>query len=92
MFNGCSGLTKIYVGDGFTTGTGTNGSDMFYNCTSLVGADSYSYSGITDKSMANYKTGYFTKSNLTPYVKWDANTKVLTFKVGSWGQVHWFTL
>ena len=59
MFNGCSGLTKIYVGDGFTTGTGTNGSDMFYNCTSLVGADSYSYSGITDKSMANYKDGYF---------------------------------
>ena len=59
MFNGCSGLTKIYVGDGFTTGTGTNGSDMFYNCTSLVGADSYSNSGITDKSMANYKDGYF---------------------------------
>ena len=58
MFNGCSGLTKIYVGDGFTTGTGTNGSDMFYNCTSLVGADSYSPSN-TDQSMANYTTGYF---------------------------------
>ena len=58
MFNGCSGLTKIYVGDGFTTGTGTNGSDMFYNCTSLEGVAKYSQSN-TDKSMANYKDGYF---------------------------------
>ena len=59
MFNGCSGLTKIYVGDGFTTGTGTNGSDMFYNCTSLVGAAKYSPQNKTDKSMANYTSGYF---------------------------------
>ena len=59
MFNGCSGLTKIYVGDGFTTGTGTNGSDMFYNCTNLVGATSYSDLRKTGKEYANYTSGYF---------------------------------
>ena len=92
MFRGCSGLTTIYVSDDFTIGNVTYGLNMFSGCSNLIGATSYSNSGITDKSMANYKTGYFTKSNLTPYVKWDANTKVLTFKVGSWGKVHWFTL
>ena len=92
MFRGCSGLTTIYVSDDFTIGNVTYGLNMFSGCSNLIGATSYSNSGITDKSMANYKTGYFTKSNLTPYVKWDVNTKVLTFKVGSWGKVHWFTL
>ena len=92
MFNGCSGLTTIYVSDAFKIDNVTKYSNMFSGCSNLIGATSYSNSGITDKSMANYKTGYFTKSNLTPYVKWDANTKVLTFKVGSWGQVRLFTL
>ena len=92
MFNGCQDLTTIYASDGFTIGNVTYGLNMFSGCSNLIGATSYSNSGITDKSMANYKTGYFTKSNLTPYVKWDANTKVLTFKVGSWGKVHGFTL
>ena len=32
--------------------------------------------------MANFD-GYFTPKNITPYVKWDANTKVLTFKVAN---------
>ena len=71
MFRGCSGLTTIYVSDDFTIGNVTYGLNMFSGCSNLIGATSYSNSGITDKSMANYKTGYFTKSNLTPYVKWD---------------------
>ena len=33
---------------------------MFLGCSNLKGAVSY-YSGKTDHSMANYKTGYFTK-------------------------------
>ena len=81
MFNGCSGLTKIYVSDDFTTDTGTNGFDMFLNCSKLEGDVSYSESGNTGIDMANCETGYFTKSNLTPYVKWNRNTNVLTFKV-----------
>ena len=83
MFYGCSGLTTIYVSDDFTTGTGTNGSNMFSGCTSLNGKASYSKDN-TGIDMANYKTGYFTKSNLTPYVKWNADTKVLTFKVANY--------
>ena len=84
MFYGCSDLTKIYVSDDFTIGNVIDGSYMFTGCNQLVGAVSYSDSGETGKNMANYKTGYFTKSNLTPYVKWDANTKVLTFKVANY--------
>ncbi|OYP57936.1 hypothetical protein CIK99_05755 [Prevotella sp. P5-92] len=82
MFKGCSGLTTIYVSDDFKIGEDTNGLGMFYDCNNLKGDVSYDPAN-TGKSMANYKTGYFTKSNLTPYVKWDANTKVLTFKVAN---------
>ena len=82
MFYGCSGLTTIYVSDDFTTENVSSGVDMFYYCSQLKGAASYD-SGKTDKDMANYNTGYFTMSDLTPYVKWDANTKVLTFKVAN---------
>ena len=90
MFNGCSGLTTIYVSDAFTTNKVSNSDGMFGGCYKLEGATSYN-SGKTDKGMANFD-GYFTPKIITPYVKWDANTKVLTFKVGSWGKVHWFTL
>ena len=58
MFTGCSGLTTIYVSDDFKIGDYTKGSDMFYNCTSLEGVAKYSQIN-TDKSMANYTSGYF---------------------------------
>ena len=83
MFNDCSALTTIYVSDDFSPDTGTNGSDMFWGCLKLKGATSYD-SGKTGIDMANCETGYFTKSNLTPYVKWNADTKVLTFKVANY--------
>ena len=84
MFYGCSRLTTIYVSDDFTTGEVTYGSEMFTDCNNLKGAVSYSISGITDKSMANYRSGYFTESNLKSCVKWNAYTKVLTFKVANY--------
>ena len=59
MFKDCSKLTTIYVSDGFTTGIDTNGNGMFWGCSKLVGATSYSNSGKTGKDMASYKTGYF---------------------------------
>ena len=81
MFGGCSRLTTIYVSDDFATGKVSSSENMFYNCTSLKKGDvSYSEDKI-DHNMANCTSGYFTKSNLTPYVKWNAATKVLTFKV-----------
>ena len=83
MFNGCQDLTTIYASDDFTIGNVTYGLNMFSGCTSLKKGDvSYNPNKI-GHTMANYTSGYFTKSNLTPYVKWDANTKVLTFKVAN---------
>ena len=82
MFYGCSKLTKIYVSDDFTTDEVSYSNNMFKNCTSLNGKVPYNSDEI-DKKMANYNDGYFTKSNLTPYVKWDGVNKVLTFKVAN---------
>ena len=75
MFNDCYALTTIYVSDKFVTTKVSDGTDMFYGCTSLKGAikyedSSYGYpeygypgygEGKTDHTYANYKTGYFTK-------------------------------
>ena len=81
MFNGCSGLTTINVSDDFTIGNGCSGDNMFSSCSNLKGATSYD-PGKTGIDMANFD-GYFTPKTITPYVKWDANTKVLTFKVAN---------
>ena len=84
MFSDCSGLTTIYVSDDFSPDTGTNGSGMFWGCWKLNNGNvSYSENNIGIE-MAKCETGYFTKSNLTPYVKWNADTKVLTFKVANY--------
>ena len=61
MFWNSSALTTIYVSDKFVTSKVSSGSKMFKDCTSLKGAiDKYEDSK-TDKTYANYKTGYFTK-------------------------------
>ena len=61
MFWNSSALTTIYVSDKFVTTKVSSGSEMFKDCTSLKGAiDKYEDSK-TDKTYANYKTGYFTK-------------------------------
>ena len=84
MFSNCSSLNKIYVSDDFNIVKVSSSEKMFYNCTSLKKGDvSYDPNNI-DHTMANYGSGYFTKSNLTPYVKWNADTKVLTFKVANY--------
>ena len=58
MFKDCSKLTTIYVSDDFTIRISTSSSNMFTNCNNLVGAAQYN-SNKTDKSMANYTSGYF---------------------------------
>ena len=57
MFNGCSDLTTIYCNDTWSCSSSTN---MFKDCTSLVGAISYD-ANKTDVTYANPTTGYFTK-------------------------------
>ena len=62
-FTLCRKLTTIYVSDLWNTSSVTSSTQMFSNCTSLVGAASYN-SAKVDVSMANYTTGYLTyKSN-----------------------------
>ena len=60
MFRRSSALATIYVSDKFVTTNVKYGTDMFSGCTSLKGAIDFDASK-TDKTCANYKTGYFTK-------------------------------
>ena len=63
MFWNCWKLKTIYVSDLWNVDNVTNSASMFSSCTSLVGATSFN-STKTDKTMANYTTGYLTyKSN-----------------------------
>ena len=57
MFNGCSDLTTIYCNDTWSCSLST---DMFKDCTSLIGAIRYAPEK-TDVTYANPTTGYFTK-------------------------------
>ena len=60
MFYGCMCLETIYVSDGFVTDNITSSDNMFCTNDELVGAV-YAKSLEYDKSMANYKTGLFSK-------------------------------
>ena len=60
MFWSSSALKTIYVSDKFVTTKVSYGTYMFSGCTSLKGAIDFDDSK-TDKTYANYKTGYFTK-------------------------------
>lgn len=68
MFFACTQLSTIYVSDLWNISTSTNSSDMFYKCTSIVGAVPFD-STKTDASMANYETGYFTYKFYADYFK-----------------------
>lgn len=57
MFYYCQNLTTIYVGNDFVVNEKTTGSDMFGNCSKLIG----SASNNTGKEYANYHNGYFKK-------------------------------
>ena len=68
MFSGCSGLTSIYAGEGWSTETVTDGSEMFLDCTSLVGGNGTAYdANHTDYSYAHIdkpgEPGYLTDRN-----------------------------
>ena len=61
MFWRSSALTTIYVSDKFVTTKVSSGAKMFQGCTSLKGAITEYNDSKTDKTYANYTTGYFTK-------------------------------
>ena len=58
MFQSCANLKIIYASDKFNTAKCIYSENMFNGCTSLEGAVKYDASK-TDKTMANYSTGYF---------------------------------
>jgi len=59
MFGSCYSLKTIYVSDSWSTQNVSGSEYMFDSCRSLVGAVAWSSSN-TEKSMANYTTGYLT--------------------------------
>ena len=62
MFSGCSTLQTIFASDKFVTDQVLGGDDMFISCENLKGFIDYiSNRDKTDKTYANYTTGYFTK-------------------------------
>ena len=61
MFSGCSTLQTIFASDKFVTDQVFGGDDMFIGCENLKGFIDFSNPDKTDKTYANYKTGYFTK-------------------------------
>ena len=93
MFSGCSELTTIYVGDGWTTANLTESSDVFKDCTNLKGGAGTIYdAGHVDYTYAHIdggtdNPGYFTYKNVTPsgdadpepYAVLSDNNTVLTF-------------
>ena len=60
MFDGCSALKTIYVGDLFKIKDGVESSNMFRNCHLLKGAISFEPTKINGQ-YANFETGYLTK-------------------------------
>ncbi len=79
MFSYSNALTTIYVGSGWSTAAVTSSSDMFFNCTSLVGGQgtAYSSSNPTDKTYAHIdggpsNPGYFT-DKIGGYTRGDVN-------------------
>ena len=69
MFNGCNALTKIYVGEEWSTSKVSSSDGMFRNCTSLVGGAGTPYDAAhVDASYAHIdggenNPGYFTDIN-----------------------------
>jgi surface protein len=77
MFGDCSNLRTIYVGSGWSTAAVTNSTDMFYNCTSLVGGQGTTYdANHVDGTYAHIdcgtsNPGYFTAEGEEPWTNPD---------------------
>ena len=86
MFQGCSGLTTIYVGEEWSTAKVTISNDMFTGCTRLVGGQGTTYNANhVDAAYAHVdggtsNPGYFTFSAPpAAYAVYTSSNKVLTF-------------
>ena len=66
MFCGCYNLTTIYCNDDWYR-ENLNSDRMFYECSNLEGAVSYSGNNTNDATLANPTNGYFTATGVRPY-------------------------
>ena len=85
MFNVCTNLTTIYVGTEWSTAAVTRSTDMFYNCTSLLGGKGTPYDADhVDKAYAHLDgkdglPGYLSDIVPGPYACFTTEDKTLTF-------------
>ena len=85
MFLSCYNLATIFVGSGWTTTAVTSSSEMFSNCTSLVGGQGTTYNANhTDKAYAHIdggtsNPGYFTDVAPVAYACYTPSNRTLTF-------------
>ena len=85
MFANCPKLKTIYVSNKWSTATVTSSSNMFNNCTSLVGGQGTTYDAShVDAAYAHIDggsndPGYFTGRELEAYAYYTAENTTLTF-------------
>ena len=85
MFYGCRNLTTIYAGSGWSTNAVTSSTDMFKNCTNLVGGKGTTYdANHVDKTYAHIdggtsNPGYFTEKGPEAYACYTSSNTTLTF-------------
>jgi surface protein len=86
MFNDCRNLETIYVGEGWSTAAVMSSTDMFYDCTKLVGGKGTTYdANHVDKTYAHIdggssNPGYFTDGSARQaYAVYTEDNTTLTF-------------
>ena len=86
MFNQCSNLRTIYVGNGWSTAAVTSSTNMFSDCSRLVGGQgtTYNVSNPKDKTYAHIdggtnNPGYFTEKPTEAYACYTSSNTTLTF-------------
>jgi surface protein len=86
MFYRCNNLRTVYVGNGWSTAAVTHSTNMFNDCTRLVGGQgtTYNSSSPTDKTYAHIdggpsNPGYFTEKGPEAYACYTSSNTTLTF-------------
>ncbi len=88
LFNGCTKLKTIKIGDSWSVSNVTNSYDMFLGCTAIVGQDGITTydASYVDKTRAHDSQGGYMCTGTsqesymaTPYVVWVADSKTLYF-------------
>ncbi|MBO4822882.1 MAG: BspA family leucine-rich repeat surface protein [Prevotella sp.] len=86
MFYNLRGVKTVYVGENWNTDNVGSSSQMFYNCTQIVGQDGTTYdANYVDKTRAHYNAeGYLTlRDTNMPYALWCGEAGTLYFTYGS---------